>query len=508
MSHLQGFGIENFLVFKRMTNFEFAPITFLTGPIGSGKTSLIKAILLLKHNWFKREFNTPFKLDPQFEEINVGTFINASNRERKGDFLRFSLSLATKNFVKPITAVLEYNKSTGIGYLQEGSPLFKIDGKSLHWLTHNFDLFFDFELLRRNILPNPPRYYDELFTGRKTLPDSSVFYNFFNMPEPYWGLDSPFESLFDTKSFVSKINLRDYLLSQDYDEEDINIKLEIMYRWKEALGISEEKYQEIFKINGLPNYYFELHRAFIDMYDEIFKNLHYLPPVRGFQKRVFNSSGGSPMNGILKSLTRTRPQIFVQGFINHWVQEFNLGSKLKIKRNERLDINYILTDDNQSLIDKGAGAIQIVSIILMIAQIANQNNEVHYKLKFEPAIPSVLILEQPEANLHPAFQSKLAELFFDAAKKFNIQFIVETHSQYLIRKIQYLTARGEMTSRDSIIYYFDKPDLKGQPKGEHEIKKIRILNNGSLSKELGPGFFEEENNLALDLVNIKRSQKN
>jgi predicted ATPase len=508
MSHLQGFGIENFLVFKRRTNFEFAPITFLTGPISSGKSSLIKAILLLKLNWFKREYNTPYRLDPQFEEINVGTLMNASNKERKGDFLRFSLPLATKNFIKPITAVLEYNKSTGIGYLQEGSPLFKIDGESLHWLTYDFDLFFDFELLKRNILPDPPRRYDELFTGRKTLPDSSVFYNFFNMPEPYWGLDSSFESLLNTKTFISKINLREYLLSKDYDEEEINIKLEIMYRWKEALGISEDKYNEIFKINGQPNYYYELHREFINMYDDIFKNLHYLPPMRGFQKRVFNSSGGSPMNGILKSLTRTKPQNFVQEFINRWTKEFNLGDRLKIKKNERLDLNYLLTDDNQSIIDRGAGATQIVSIILMIAKIANQNNEVHYKLKFEPAIPSILILEQPETNLHPAFQSKLGELIFNAAKKFNIQFIIETHSQYLIRKIQYLTARGEMTSRDSLIYYFDKSRSSEQPKGELQIKKIRVLDDGSLSEEFGPGFYEEENNLALDLVNFKRSQKN
>ncbi|MGA1977919.1 MAG: AAA family ATPase [Bacteroidales bacterium] len=509
MSYLRGFGVENFRVFKKMTNFEFAPITFLTGPISSGKSSLIKAMLLLKLNWFKREYNTPYKIDSQFEDINVSSLANASNKERRSDFLRFSLPLSTKNFVKPITTVLEYDTSTGIGVLQEGSPFFKIGNRTLHWLTYNFDLVFDFELLKRNILPDPPRFYDnELITPKRILSDSSVFTNFFNLPDPYWGMDSPYESLLDAKSFISKMNIRDYLLSQDYDEEDVTIKLDIMYNCKEALGITEDKYQEIFKINGLPNYYYELHREFIDTYDDIFKNIHFLQPMRGLQKRVFNSSDNSPLNDILKSLTRTKPQNFVQEFINYWVKEFNLGNTLKIKSNERLDVNYILTDNNQSLVDKGAGATQIAAIILMIAKIANQNNGVHYKLKLESAIPSILILEQPEASLHPAFQSKLAELIYDAATKFNIQFIIETHSEYLIRKIQYLTAKGDMTPRDSIIYYFDKHDSTGQPKGELQIKKIKILDDGSLSEELGPGFFDEEYSLALGLVNIRRSQKN
>ena len=201
-------------------------------------------------------------------------------------------------------------------------------------------------------------------------------------------------------------------------------------------------------------------------------------------------------------------QGFVLDFINFWIKKFNIGKELRIKRNDTLDLNYISIDNNQSLVDMGLGCTQIVAIILMIAKIANQSNGIYYKLKLESPVPSILILEEPEANLHPAFQSQLAELFYDAATKFNIQFIIETHSEYLIRKIQYLTAKGDLTSRDSLIYYFDKPDSTGQPKGELQIKKIKILGNGSLSEEMGPGFFDEENDLPLDLMYFKRSQKN
>ena len=51
MAHIIKFGLENFRVFEKMTVLEFAPITVLTGTNSSGKSSLIKAVLLLKENY-------------------------------------------------------------------------------------------------------------------------------------------------------------------------------------------------------------------------------------------------------------------------------------------------------------------------------------------------------------------------------------------------------------------------------------------------------------------------
>ena len=62
-THLKGFGLENFRVFKDYTWFDFAPITILTGPNSSGKSSLNKALLLLKDNFEKGN------LPPSFEHL-------------------------------------------------------------------------------------------------------------------------------------------------------------------------------------------------------------------------------------------------------------------------------------------------------------------------------------------------------------------------------------------------------------------------------------------------------
>jgi predicted ATPase len=91
-------------------------------------------------------------------------------------------------------------------------------------------------------------------------------------------------------------------------------------------------------------------------------------------------------------------------------------------------------------------------------------------------------------------------------KNFNIQFIVETHSEYLIRKLQYLIAKKEFESVDANMYYFYHPDQI--PEGTNQIKKIEFEKSGILNETFGKGFFDEADNLALDLFVLNQAQKN
>jgi len=76
----------------------------------------------------------------------------------------------------------------------------------------------------------------------------------------------------------------------------------------------------------------------------------------------------------------------------------------------------------------------------------------------------------------------------------------------MIRKFQYLVAKGEMKPEDVVIYYLHDPN--DIPEGEKQVKKIEILPDGSLSDDFGPGFFDEATNWKFELLRLKNSQKN
>ena len=113
------------------------------------------------------------------------------------------------------------------------------------------------------------------------------------------------------------------------------------------------------------------------------------------------------------------------------------------------------------------------------------------------------MIEEPEANLHPNFQSKIADLIIDSAWKFNNQFLIETHSEYLVRKLQYWVAKGKILPEVVQIYYFTKDENKGT-----QIKSINILKDGSLSGEFGDGFYDEADRISLELYMTQLAQQN
>ena len=164
------------------------------------------------------------------------------------------------------------------------------------------------------------------------------------------------------------------------------------------------------------------------------------------------------------------------------------------------------------LADAGFGISQYLNLLAQViiasysvyskyqrSNVAHHMDLEEYIMEFKPEVP-ILLIEEPEAHLHPAFQSKLADMFIEAARTFNIQFIIETHSEYLIRKLQYLTAKGEIKPEDTAIYYFYPPD--DGPPGEDQVKRIDILKDGRLSSPFGEGFYDESARLMIELMNI------
>ena len=90
-------------------------------------------------------------------------------------------------------------------------------------------------------------------------------------------------------------------------------------------------------------------------------------------------------------------------------------------------------------------------------------------------------------------------MVIDSFWKYNNEFIIETHSEYFLRKLQLNVAKNKLDPSLVNIYYFDTTNQKP--------RKINLNEDGSLSENLGSGFLDESNNLATDLL-ISRLNQN
>ncbi|WP_431158136.1 DUF3696 domain-containing protein [Winogradskyella poriferorum] len=245
----------------------------------------------------------------------------------------------------------------------------------------------------------------------------------------------------------------------------------------------------------------------------------YISSNRFSVKRSFSFGDKTDFSTLLKQIESldSHSRKISHKFINKWIKEFGIADEL-VLTSDRDTGNFkahLLKDGTRtSLADYGLGTNQLLPVIFGIGKIAY--NHVYEVLPDdeEPFKSRTVVIEEPEANLHPALQSKLADMFVEAINRFNVQIIAETHSEYLIRRLQYLTAKyyfeadskKYISPEDSVIYYFNEEKYVDEK--NPKVIKIEITENGSLTDSFGKGFFDEATTLKFDLVRLNRSQYN
>ena len=201
----------------------------------------------------------------------------------------------------------------------------------------------------------------------------------------------------------------------------------------------------------------------------------------------------------------TIEQVRLLEFYKYWIAAFDIADNFKIDTIDGFyKLGFKVNETWVGLNDLGHGVTMLLPMILSVKLMYSDYET--FKHTNESFKPQIIVIEEPDSNLHPALQSKLADFFMEAANEYNVQFIIETHSEYLIRKLQYLTAKGEIKPEDTQIYYFHPPD--DVPEGEKQGYPININADGSLTKNFGTGFFDESVNIALELFLLKKEQTN
>ena len=123
-----------------------------------------------------------------------------------------------------------------------------------------------------------------------------------------------------------------------------------------------------------------------------------------------------------------------------------------------------------TLNDVGIGVSQVLPVLVLLYYVPER---------------SIVLLEQPEIHLHPAVQSRLADLFLCVAKQRKLQIVVESHSQHMLQRLQRRVAEGQVEvpgkrptfpfdiSSDDVRLYFSSvsrgvgklEDLQAEPLG-------------------------------------------
>jgi predicted ATPase len=168
----------------------------------------------------------------------------------------------------------------------------------------------------------------------------------------------------------------------------------------------------------------------------------------------------------------------------------NLATTDKGKLGHELKVSTTGSDDLHDLTHVGVGVSQVLPILVqsLLAEIG-----------------STLVFEQPELHLHPRVQTRLAD-FFVSMTMLSKQCIIETHSEYLINRLRYMSAiaTNDELSKNVILYFVEKD------KGSSVYRPIRINKYGVI-EDWPRGFFDENEQTASEILKagmLKRKLEN
>jgi predicted ATPase len=130
---------------------------------------------------------------------------------------------------------------------------------------------------------------------------------------------------------------------------------------------------------------------------------------------------------------RARKDSSILQVVAEWLRElgiihsFEVRPLAKGKRYYEVRVRRTAASPEVLLPDVGFGVSQVLPILVQ---------------SFYAAPHSTMLYEQPELHLHPSAQSELADAIIDASIRGNVQFLIESHSEHFLRRIQRRVAEG------------------------------------------------------------------
>ena len=153
------------------------------------------------------------------------------------------------------------------------------------------------------------------------------------------------------------------------------------------------------------------------------------------------------------------------------ISEFNIQPIAENRKDYEVRVRLGSNSSEVSIADVGFGVSQILPVLVLCYYVPEG---------------STIILEQPEIHLHPSAQTALADIFIDTMKTRNVQIILESHSEHLLRRLQRRVAEEQLGDRDAALYFCQTSD-----RGRSEIVALELDPYGNINN-WPDGFFGDE----------------
>ena len=422
--------LSNFRLFDDEVTVRFRPITVLIGRNSSGKSSVIKFLLMLQQSSAPGQSRF---LNPEGDKVSLGAFTALKNALTKKQYLTFELSAN-------ITG-----SRVGSAIAMELGSLVEVNESNLFYKTSARVLYSRRSSKGRvsYSLANSSSGENLLRFDIKPLEDSSI-----------WDYP-PFPRVLHSLS-----------RSEDEDETQGNIRPRLAQLKRMQASLSRSVAE----------------RSVVDTLRYQINSMRHLSPVRAEAQRVILASY-PPIDDVGNGGEYALPHLqeLIAGpsdgyeFIRPHLE--NIAGIEAVRF--RTSSGYVsqayaknkTTGADVLIADYGFGVGQCLPILVQGAIMAPQ---------------TTLVVEQPEAQLHPTAQLELGSFFADLWHERKVGSIIETHSDNILLRLRRLIARGELSHQDVSVAFFTFDEDNGNMP---VIKNLDINEDGSMEAGLPMEFF-------------------
>lgn len=551
---MKSISFKNFRRFADFPEFKFGDITILVGGNNAGKSTLQKALLLVfdnlktlkkkasKFNIFDDGFETPqFRFDAnEFHDLNLGTFGRSLFTGSMEQEMEFTLQI--DNF--PIRIIIEPD-ANGEDLPVAKVALIEVKDIKRHILyTFNFNtrrMRVEFEQIKGNGSPEFDKiqarieelreklaHEDDAFEAamanqelEKLLKVRNAFVH--NVQEESATAEADINNYLGIKgerritngalpgyienieAYTSTIGIKSTpikgLLDEDDEPESDTPEEDVWNNSEDDRAneqvLADKKSLILESAAALESELRRPHVYYIQAHGVSQKMLYTIDDKNDFMAQAIHEYA---RRGVVHGS-------FTDTFIRKWMSEFGIGTDYEIKSigGEGYTFSVITPNGKMNLADMGMGTNQLMVLLLSLATIMFEEGH-HGKDGGKSFVPKFIIIEEPEQNLHPRLQSKLADLISEVAMDDSYKFLIETHSEYLIRRTQVLVAEMNIENEDELekqnpfkVYYFPANDMPYD---------MKYLPTGRFENKFGEGFFDEASTAALTISKLERRKKN